>query len=126
MTPKSGCGMPSIWRSRRSEPEHGIDVERARKHLAQNAGAGAGNAKIGHETRRVPVSNAGHEHTVKIGENSLHRLRLLRRLSRQGVTNIAGSNLRQNGIAAYIGQVIGDPVYDLVSVTAKIFGPHIA
>src|SRR5579884_482734 len=87
-------------RRRRGAPEHGIDVQRAGKHLAEDAGARTGNAKIGHETRRVPVRNAGHQHAVNIGEDSLHCLRLLWRLRGQRVANVAGSDLCQHRVVA--------------------------
>ena len=58
-------------RRRRSAPRHGIDVERRRDHVGEQAGRRAGAAEVAHELRMRPMHHAWRNHAIDIGQDSV-------------------------------------------------------
>ena len=72
----------------------------------------------------VPVGDAGDDQVAEIGEDGVHGLALFRACGRQGIDELAGLDVGQNGKIADVAKVVGDPIDDLVSGGAEFVGRH--
>ena len=70
------------------------------------------------------MRDGGHHETFEIGEQTVHRLALIRPRRGQRVPKLARFHPRQHGIAFRMGKIIGDPIDGGVREAAKLFRRH--
>src|SRR5207302_10639975 len=73
----------------------------------------------------VPVRDAGYDYLLEIVQHVGQRLRFLGRIRRQLASNRTRFDLRQNRITFRMGEVVRNPVNELISPLAKFFGAHV-
>ena len=111
---------------RRRPPEHPVDIEGCAQEFTQDAGTRAGDGEIGEESRVIPVRQPRDDDLPNITQNGLHLLALFRGTLGQVRTNLARLRARQYRIPVQMGQVIGDPVHEFMTVPSEFRRIHVS
>ena len=101
-------------------PEHPVDAQAGRDQFAEDRRRRRVGREVAKETGRLPVRSPRHHDPVKIGEKSLERLGLLRRISRQHRRDLARSRGREHRVALEPREVVGHPVDGLPTVAPQV------
>jgi len=105
-------------------PQHPVDAQAGRQHLAQDGRAAVVGREIGEEARVVPVRDAGHDVALEVRQDARHGLAFLGRGVGQRVQQVPGSAAAAHGVAVGMFEIVGDPVDHFVRVSAELLGFH--
>ena len=68
----------------------------------------------------IPLRHRGDDQLLEIPEDRLQRFALFGARRRQSIDQLAGLGFRRDGIAARIGEIVGNPVDGVVGGAAEI------
>jgi hypothetical protein len=108
-----------LRRRRGRPPQHPVDVEGGRDHLPEDARGRRGDREVGEEGGVVPVSDAGKDLPLDVGQDRGQGLALLRRRRRELRPQLARAKAREHGEPLPFGEVAGDPVDEAAALLAE-------
>ena len=97
-----------------------VGIQRGGDHLGDDGGRRSGATEIGEKAGMIPMRDRRNDLLIEVAEDGVEGLALIGARRRQSIDQLAGLGFRRDGIAARIGEIVGNPVDGVVGGAAEI------